>query len=385
MGKRRRIVIAGGSIAGVYCALILKDKHPDSDILILEKNDKLLKKVYATGNGHCNLLNLASSGKNYNRPAFTDSAFSRYPIASLLSFLRKHGIATRAKGDLVYPESYSAASFCHYLEGLIRQMGIEIRLNTRIADYDGSFVYGEGGKKYPYDHLLFCFGGKSQSRLGSDGSLFPLLSDHGYSILPLFPGLCPIKTKQRHPRLKGVRREAAVKAETPTGLTFSENGEVLFKDDGLSGIVIFDLASFIARSGANAARIHLDLLPSYSFEEAVTLLKKASAVNQGGMLLSLFEKPLAEYIASLAENPQNPFELIRISKDLRFDFESLYPFSDSQVTVGGIALEQLNENLSSLIEPNVSFAGECLDVDGDCGGYNLTWCLLSAFLATEGI
>ena len=385
MGKRRRIVIVGGSIAGVYSALLLREKHQDADILILEKNDKLLKKIYATGNGHCNLLNLASTGKNYNRPDFIDSAFSRHPVSSLLSFLGKHGIATRAKGDLVYPESYSAASFCLYLEMLIKKMGIEVRLNTRIVDYDGSFVYGEGGEKYPYDHILFCFGGKSQSRLGSDGSLFPLLIDHGYSLLPLRPGLCPIKTKQRHPRLKGVRREAAVKAEAPGGLTFLEKGEVLFKDDGLSGIVIFDLASFLARSGANAARIHLDLLPSYSCEEAVNLLKTASAANQRGMLLCLFEKPLAEYIASLAENAQNPIELIRISKDLRFDFESLYPFSDSQVTVGGIDLGQLDGNLKSLAEPNVSFAGECLDVDGDCGGYNLTWCLLSAFLAAEGI
>lgn len=385
MGKRHRIVIVGGSIAGVYSALLLREKHQDAGILILEKNDKLLKKIYATGNGHCNLLNLASAGKNYNRPDFIDSAFSRHPIPSLLSFLGKYGIATRAKGDLVYPESYSAASFCLYLEMLIRKMGIEVRLNTRIVDYDGSLVYGEDGEKYPYDHLLFCFGGKSQSRLGSDGSLFPLLLDHGYSLLPLRPGLCPIKTKQRHPRLKGVRREAAVKAETPDGLTFLEKGEVLFKDDGLSGIVIFDLASFLARSGANAARIHLDLLPSYSCEEAVNLLKTAMAANQRGMLLCLFEKPLAEYIASLAENPQNPSELVRISKDLRFDFESLYPFSDSQVTVGGIDVGQLDCNLKSLAESNVSFAGECLDVDGDCGGYNLTWCLLSAFLAAEGI
>lgn len=375
--------IIGGSISGLYAAIAIKTKYPDYTVYVIEQNDRLLKKIYATGNGHCNLLNADLKAERYSHSKWIESYLKRFPYQRLTDYLTKLGIPLLRKGDLVYPLSYSAGSFCRYLIELIDQLGIKVFLNEKVIDYGKGLIKTDKGP-HPYDRLIFAFGGKSQSNLGSDGSLFPVLEKHGYTIKPLKPGLGPIKTKQKTKGLKGVRHEALVKAyDAQDKLVFAEAGEVLFKEDGLSGIVIFNLSSHLARFGWNRFRIVLDLFPSYSETE----LEQWAHSNQidGAYAYTLVEYPLGIYVRNRLKNPDDLKGFCKALKNLSFDFEGFYPFASSQVTIGGVSLLDVTSELASKKEDGVYFIGECLDVDGDCGGYNLSWCLISALTVAEAI
>ncbi len=375
--------IIGGSIGGLYAAIATKTKHPDYTVYVIEQNDRLLKKIYATGNGHCNLLNADLKAERYSHPEWIQSFLDRYPFERLSLYLEQLGIPLLRKGDLVYPLSYSAGSFCHYLIELVDQLGIKVFLNEKVIDYGKWLIKTDKGT-HPYDRLIFAFGGKSQSNLGSDGSLFPVLEEHGYTIEPLKPGLGPIKTKQKTKGLKGVRHEALVKAyDARDKLVFAEAGEALFKEDGLSGIVIFNLSSHLVRFGGNRFRIVLDLFPSYSENE----LEKRAQANKidGAYAYTLVEYPLGIYVRNRLKNPDGLKGFCKALKNLSFDFEGFYPFASSQVTIGGVCLSDVTSELASKKENGVYFIGECLDVDGDCGGYNLSWCLISALTVSEAL
>lgn len=375
--------IIGGSISGLYAAINVKITHPDYRVYVIEKNDRLLKKIYATGNGHCNLLNANLKPERYSHPDWIAKYLNRYPYKRLCAYLAGLGIPVFAKGELVYPLAYSANSFCRYLIELTNKLGIEVYLNERVIDYGHGLVRTDKEQRR-YDKLIFAIGGKSQSNLGSDGSLFPLLSDHGYHVVPLRPGLVPIKTKQKTKGLKGVRHEGLVRAYAQDGgMVYEEAGEVLFKEDGLSGIVIFNLSSRLARLGGSSFRIAIDFFPDYGLSELEGIALR-SAVN-GACLYTLVEYPLGIYVRNQLKNPNDLTGFCKALKCLCFDFDGFYPFSSSQVTIGGIGLDEVDEDLMSKREAGVYFIGECLDVDGDCGGYNLAWCLISALTVSEAI
>lgn len=375
--------IIGGSISGLYAAIAIKSKHPDYTVYVIEQNDRLLKKIYATGNGHCNLLNADLKAERYSHPEWIASYLERFPYQRLTDYLTKLGIPLLRKGDLVYPLSYSAGSFCRYLIELANKLGIKVYVNEKVIDYGKGTIKTDKGSHH-YDRLIFAFGGQSQSNLGSDGSLFPVLKKHGYTIESLKPGLVPIKTKQKTKGLKGVRHEALVKAyDDHNQLLFEEAGEVLFKEDGLSGIVIFNLSSHLSRLGGNRFRIVLDLFPSYSESE----LEKRAYSNKidGAYVYTLVEYPLGIYVRNRLKNPDDLKGFCKALKNLSFDFDGFYPFASSQVTIGGVSLSDVTSELVSKKEEGVYFIGECLDVDGDCGGYNLSWCLISALTVSEAL
>ena len=375
--------IIGGSISGLYAAIAIKTKYPDYTVYVIEQNDRLLKKIYATGNGHCNLLNADLKAERYSHSKWIESYLKRFPYQRLTDYLTKLGIPLLRKGDLVYPLSYSAGSFCRYLIELANKLGIKAYVNEKVIDYGKGTIKTDKGSHH-YDLLIFAFGGQSQSNLGSDGSLFPVLKKHGYDIVPLRPGLAPIKTKQKTKGLKGVRHEALVKAyDNHNQLLFEEAGEVLFKEDGLSGIVIFNLSSHLVRAGGDQFRITLDLFPDHTEDDLFALAY--SNPTPGAYLYTLVEYPLGIYVRNQLKNLSDIRGFCKALKNLSFDFDSFYSFVSSQVTIGGVSLSDVTSELASKKENGVYFIGECLDIDGDCGGYNLSWCLISALTVSEAL
>lgn len=394
-----RIGIIGGGAAGIYSALLIKQDHPNYEVHIFEKEKKLGRKLCATGNGRCNLLNQNLVPEKYNHPSLMKGVIEAYPFDYLCSVVKSFGVPLRNENGYIYPESYSAVAYTDFLIDLLHQFKVFVHLGETVEEYQqkgGQFAiitlsctdFGV------FDKLVFTIGGASTPNLGSDGKTFPVFAKHGYRIVSLRPGLCPIKVK--HPEqvkpLAGIRRPALVRALVGSKKAFEEEGEVLFKEDGLSGIVIFNLESALMRIGfLPLSEIHIDLFPDKEVTDLEEELRAFWKLNPNHFLDAYFPLPLVDYIYKInnLNNSQiktSDFPSLASSlKDLVFFPSAAYPFSSSQVTLGGISFDDIGAKLESKLEPGVFFAGEILDLDGDCGGYNLTWALMSSLIVDEAI
>ena len=382
-----KIGIIGASAAGLYAAILLAKRHPDFRIDVIEKNDKVGKKLLATGNGHCNLFNVGFSGKAFNHPEFVEKLLGRFPTTKLLDELKGLGIATTEREGLVYPLSFSAAAHVRYLVGLAEWLGIKFHLSERVVSVDGTKIETDRGS-YSFDKLIYAFGGCSQANLGSDGSLFPLLQKRGYQIVKTEPSLCPLLSHDVPKSLFGVRHKCELKLTKDKRVLYQENGEVLFKKDGLSGIAIMNASARYERDSV----AELDLFPELEENELQKLLASSYRENPADFLSPILEKPLAEFVLQKCNISRkntlssSDFSVIcKFLKSMQFRMEGKCGFDSSQVTRGGIDLSNIDENLESKIEIGVSFAGECLDIDGLCGGFNLGWALLSSLVVAESL
>ena len=371
-----QIAVIGASSAGLYAAILLKRKHPDWKVDVFDRVDKIGKKLLATGNGHCNLLNLKMVGSYYNDPAFVNSLLSVHPLSELLGTLDQLGIATLTKGDLVYPLSYSSSAHVKYLSNLAAHFGVNFHLGEEIKDYEAKgeiTLFTSGGPK-KFDKVIFATGGASQPNLGSNGGLFPVFAKHGYALKSLVPSLCPIKTKEKTKAISGCRHEAKITLIQNKRTAYEEVGEVLFKDDGISGIAVFNASAYLARNGCHNAEVVVDLFPNQSKQEIDALLNKA---NIDEPYLAFVEEKLGKYLLFAAKMQQMQ-SFSDIAKALRFHVDSLYPFAFSQVSHGGLEVNQIGLDFASKKENGIYFIGEMLNIDGLCGGFNLGFALASA-------
>lgn len=389
-----KLAVIGASGAGLPFASFLLKKHPDYEVTLFDGNEKIGKKLLATGNGHCNLLNVKVCPDSYNAQDFVSPFLERFHYSDIEAALLSVGVSLMRIGDLAYPQSYAASGYVSALVSFISSHKGIFRLGTRVEEYK------KGGNKwllrtnhgdFAFDKLVFCSGGKSGRNLGSDGSLFPVFATHGYSLTPLKPGLCPIKVKENVASLNGIRHEALVSLLKEGRGIYKERGEVLFKNDGLSGIVIFNVEREAARKKGDA--VSLDLFPDKSVED---LGKAVRALFQSNPAFgaSFLPLPLFEYclkgagITDIKDlySVERSHDFAFILKNLSFHISGLYDFCDSQVTLGGISLSCVSsKNLESKLEENVYFLGEVLDVDGPCGGYNLGWCLASSLALASSL
>jgi predicted Rossmann fold flavoprotein len=395
-----RIAIVGGGASGLYAAILIRQDHPTYDVEIFEKEKKLGRKLCATGNGRCNLLNADLKPEKYNLPILLKEILASYPFDYLASVISSFGIPLTNEGDCIYPYSLSANVYVDYLVSLVLSFGVKIHLGVRVTDYEvnekGLGLRTDDGGKYPlFDKVIFTVGGASTPKLGSDGKTFPLFEEHGYTVVPLRPGLCPLKVvnKKEVQPLAGYRREALVRAYAKEKEVFSEKGEVLYKDDGLSGIVIFNAQSALGRLGEiKGSVVSLDLFPETAEADLLTGLKAYWNLNPEHFLEAYYPAPFLQHIAArlglsstLKIKAKDLSKLAHLLKDLRYEIEGSYGFENSQVTLGGIDFRQLGSGFQSSLEKGVYFAGEILNLDGFCGGYNLTWALISALVVDEGL
>ena len=385
-----KIGIVGASGAGLYAALLISYTHPDYEIHLFDQNTIIGKKLLATGNGHCNVL-----PKQLDRSAFSDpDEFDRLgqgiTLDTLKEALESLGVSLTNVNDLYYPASYHAPTHVRFLEKSLQNRGMVLHLDTKVLGYQKNknswLLFTEKGE-FCMDYLIFAPGGMSQSKLGSDGSLMQVFKSHGYECSTLYPGLAPIKTKESVKSLAGIRHNASCSLVVDGNKVAEESGEILFKKDGLSGICVFNLESIFVRQHVNKnCEIHIDLYPSMPLEELVALLERNQEKIGDDYLYPLLVKPIQEYVifgAKRMYGNSNCASIARILKNLVFHIADYYPFEESQVTVGGIQLRQLDDHFQSKIEDGIFLIGECLNMDGLCGGNNLAWCLIGALKVCE--
>ncbi len=354
----KRIAILGGGISGVFAAILIKEKHSDYEVTIFEHNDKLLKKIYATGNGKCNFANIGGLKDKYSHEDFVLPIINEFNANDVIKYFSSIGVKSKTIGDLVYPYSESAETVSSHLLKRVDELDIKVNLSINVKDYQNGQLLTDKGA-FIYDALIISIGGKSSPQLGSNGNFFDVLIKHGYEFSELNPSLCPIKVKENTKMVEGLRSKVTTYLYDKNQLIHQEDGELLFKKDGLSGMVIFNLTHYI-----NQVKDKKNIKIAIDF-----------AKDMDGDYDALVHPKIAKY---LLDNHLDIHHVV-------FAFKDFYGFENSQVTSGGILLNQIDNNLQSIKEKNIYFTGELLDVDAICGGYNIMWALASAKKVSESI
>ena len=376
-----KIGVIGAGVSGITFAIKRKMLYPKDEVIVFEHLEKPLKKVLATGNGKCNIGN-RKKVSDFHGEEIVKTILNTYDYNAQQEFLNSLFIKTKLIGDLSYPISESAISVRNAFLKAIEKYDVQLVLECQICDYSviGQKIILKTNKgEYQLDILVFATGGKSSPNLGSDGSIIPLLEKHGYKLKEFQPGLCSIRTKNKIRELDGIRVKTNVKLYDNDNVLFDENGEVLFREHGLSGIVIFNASRVLASLPLKPYKIKIDLLPDVSKEELNQFLKDH---NQETLLEAYLHPTLAKVILrSCLKNS----EVVDWIKAMTFTFEKLDGFEHAQISVGGILFKDLDNKLGSKIEPVVHFLGELLDYDAPCGGYNLMWAIGTGLFLAERI
>lgn len=389
--KRYDVIIIGGGASGMFLASELAGRR----VALIEANDRVGKKLLATGNGKCNLTNLDMNIVHYNRPSFVETFLDRFDAHDTIASFERMGLITKVIDKRVYPYSECASTVLDILRGAVQKCGTEVFTGHIVnsveyfADtYTVSGVTKVDGQtksfSFTADNVVLATGSNATFGRNSN-NLFTAL---GHTAREFTPALVPIKTnKEPIKGLSGVRVKAGVRC----GARY-EVGEVLFKDFGVSGITVFNMSSEIARGKLKiGSNLTIDFMPEYSVGEVENLLRKRGNVRVDELLTGTFHSKVVDRI--LWASGVNPDDLAqpkisaiaRTIKTYTLKIEGLGDSSLSQVMSGGLNIREFDQNLMSMKSKNAFAIGEALDVDGDCGGYNLQWAWTSARVVAEYI
>ncbi len=399
------IVVAGGGAAGLCAAICAKRKSKKCRVAVLEALDRVGKKLITTGNGRCNITNREPALSRYHSedPEFVKRVLSAYSVSDTLSFFSSAGVEIVFSDDgRAYPASLQASSVVDALRFSADEAGVETHCGCRLTDFvhtSGGFTLTTSLGKVFTKSLILAPGLLSGgAKIGSDGSVFELLKKHGYSAVPPTPSLVQLKTETDITRqLKGIRFDCGAALFENGRPVKSEYGEILFTEYGLSGPPIFQLSRAVSRKKAGF-EISLDLLPDVSAARLSELLfkrrKDLSKRLTGEFLTGFLNKRVGQVILRKSGADMNtPVSAIssaalsktaELIKDFRFRVTGTTGFANSQVSAGGISTAEFSpDTLGSKRDAGLFAAGELLDVDGDCGGFNLQWAWSSAMLAAD--
>lgn len=386
MEKKYKAIIIGGGAAGLVVAAAAKTL----DILIIEANPRVGKKLLATGNGKCNLMNLRLSPEYYNDASFVTPVFERCGVDKMIEFFARLGLIMRFDDeDRGYPLSESAATVLDVLRRAVVNRGVTVLCDnkaTKIQKEEGVFcVTTDKGGKYFADKVVFATG--SPAGFGLDSLC--LLNNVDYR--PFSPSLAPLITETDViAGLNGVRVKCRASLVSCGKVIAVENGEVLFKSFGLSGIAVFNLSAAYVRAGCPSdAYISLDLLDGVKDLFAVRAQGRKAADFMTGVFQKMLNLAVLKY-AGVGEDERVidcvAEKLYNAACDFEIKIKSTADVSLAQVSSGGITTAAVNKNtLAYEGDENLYFCGEALDVDGLSGGYNLMWAWASAFTVAENL
>ena len=394
----KKIIVVGGGASGLVAAIIAK-RH-GSDVTIIERNAKLGKKILATGNGRCNFTNVDALPIHYNNPSFVKSVFDSFSPSETLLFFKSLGITPKIE-DLgkTYPLSEQASSITDVLIYEIKRLGIEVIYEKVILsahkETQGFVLYDQQGETYHCDRLIVATGGLALPQSGSDGTGYQIAKDLGHEITPLFPAL--VKLKLDSPYLKvldGVKFPGFVSLIHQNQIIQTEFGDILFTKYGISGPTILQLSRKANALLQEHQTIYVDVklvseLNPADIEQRLMDLKNLPVELA---LLGLINRKLvsvvlkeARLMADVTIEQLNPMQIKRLAQlltSMKFKVTGSKGYEEAQVTAGGVNVNDIQpKTLESKKSKGLYFAGEIIDIDGLCGGYNLQWAWSSGYVA----
>ena len=384
-------LVIGAGAAGI-CAAVNKARRGEP-VIICEKNDQLGKKILASGNGRCNLLNDDLNEKHYNSAArdLVRSIFSRYRKSEILEFFNSIGLNIYSQEGRIFPVTNQASSVLKSLEMELRRLSVRIEycFNCTALSFNGDnvTVRSDAGKQIVCRNVILTGGGKSYPALGSDGSMYDIARHLGHSIVDPVPSAVPLVVKDSICRtLQGQRISAEVKSMIEGKESKKFKGELLFTKYGLSGTCVLDVSKSISvalnRERRTAVYLVIDLVPFMNrqqLSEELTRRKRGGYTPEDvlvGILPNKLSSALGAQFDADIESTVNRLKAMRVAvSDTR-------GWDEAEFTSGGVDVGEINqETLESKLHRGVYFAGEILDVDGERGGYNLAWAWASGLVA----
>lgn len=395
MQKIYKVAVVGGGASGLMTAVELvrgKFSLSGEDVVILERNDRVGKKLIATGNGQGNLTNANLSAQNYRgEKEFIHAFLQNEKNIDLCKYLEELGIPLCEQGGgKKYPLSRQASAVLDVIRAFLQEKGVETRVNSKVNDIkkNGKFfvLTTQDGQVFA-EKVVLAFGGAVAKQFGTDGSAYSLAQSFGHKKTQLFPSLVQLKTKTDFIRgLKGLKETATVTLLVNGKQVCSSTGDLLFTDFGVSGSTVFQVSS--GYSGQDNARLKIEFLPELSIEQVENILKNRKKLNyfdEQSLLLGVLNKRVGQAVIKYA-NSTDCEKVAKAIKNFNLEITGTLGFDYAQVTKGGIQTQQIDQNtFESKLQKGLYIVGEALDVDGDCGGYNLTFAFVSAIVTARGI
>lgn len=390
--KKTDILIIGAGAAGIAAA-ISAARCANQKIILIDRMPRIGKKLLVTGNGRCNLSNLNISPKNYYGSVNPEKILAAYP--DIRPFFEELGLYTVSDdAGRIYPLSFSAASVLDALRFALEKYGVEVITDCPCVDLkkqEEYFLADTALGPISAKCVILTAGGCASPVHGSNGSGFKLAESLGIKLSPPRPALCPLKAEGTAP-LDGIRAKCAVSLIQNGEFTKIERGELQFTKTALSGICIFDLSS-VYQGGE--AFVKIDFLPDFDRNSTKKMLK--NAVNSRGnktaadCFSGIFYKKLSQYLLKSAKISHSKSaseiteaelnSLLETVKSHKIKITGAADFSSAQVCGGGIKASEITENFMSNRVKGLFFAGEILDIWGECGGYNLHFAFASGLSA----
>jgi len=405
---QNKVAIIGGGASGMLAGIVAA--RNGANVSIYERMNRVGKKLLATGNGRCNLTNVGLNEDNLkcihsSNEKFASNILKKFTVEETINFFEILGIAHKVENDgKVFPMSDQASSVLDVLRYELDKLGVDIICDTEIDKIkklkeEFTLVDNNGGE-YKADRVIITTGGMSSPNLGSNGSGYQLAKKLGHSIIKPFPALVQLKLK--HPFLKsikGIKFNGSASVILDGNILRREEGELLFTDYGISGPPILQLSRGAIKALENKQHpiIEIDMFPNLTYKELLDLINARLSYQYDRPLefsfIGLLNKKLIPIILKEAKvydinrsccqiSDKEIERIVSLLKVWRIDITGSQSWANSQVTAGGVDLKEICINtLQSQIVPGIYFAGELLDIDGDCGGFNLQWAWSSGYVA----
>jgi len=405
MKNNKKVIVVGGGAAGMMAAI--SASRLGADVTILERNPRVGKKILATGNGRCNFTNIDADITCYsgNNPKFAYSALANFSPADAIDFFEELGIKPKVEGaGKVFPMSDQASSILDVLLYELRELGVNIVCNAFVEEItkenERFIVRLDSGEEYSGHRVVLTTGGKAMPASGSDGNGYKLAAKLGHTICDVFPALVQLMLEGPYfKRLDGVKFVGTAEIIHQNKSYAADRGDILFANYGISGPPILQISRKAGELLNEGKEVYLkvNIMDMMSKEELRRLIAKRLQTGAKKPLdfsfVGLINKRLIPVVLLEAgiDDPKSPAgrlaakeqeKIADILTDWRFKIKGTRSWPSAQVTAGGVDTREIKQNtMESKLVKGLFFAGEIIDIDGKCGGFNLQWAWSSGFIA----
>ncbi len=398
----RTIAVIGGGASGMMAAVTAASQG--ARIILLEHKDRIGKKILSTGNGRCNFTNTHQEPLCYysENPLFPWGIISQFDARDVISFFLQLGVYSKNRNGYIYPNSDQASAVLDALRMELTRLHVDIRTGVDVRE----ILPGKKGFTLPTDsgdiradRIILCAGSKAAPATGSDGSGYDLAKQLGHRMIPVLPALVQLRCEGKFFKaISGVRTNGNVSIWSDGECIARDTGEIQLTDYGISGIPVFQVSRYASQLLYEKKEVSavLDFMPDFTKEQTEAFLSARAKTRPEKpaemFLIGLFHKKLSDLWIKQSCLPRGKAagdmtaeeikKLVRLIKNFRLRVTSTNSYEHAQVCRGGIDTAEVDENtLESRYVPGLYFAGEILDVDGMCGGYNLQWAWASGYVA----